>query len=179
MGKKILVVVDMQNDFVDGVLGTKEAQLIVPNVVQKIKTFDGDVLATQDTHYENYMDTQEGHNLPVIHCVKGTNGHAINDEVYSALKSRQADSDTYMKETFGSTDLARELAKRNEETGIDEITFIGVCTGICVISNAIMVKAFLPEVPIKVDAACCACVTPESHRTALDAMKLCQIEIIE
>lgn len=178
MGKKILVVVDMQNDFVDGVLGTKEAQDIVPNVVAKIKDFDGDIIATRDTHHENYMETQEGKNLPVIHCVKGTKGHEINPEVLAALTAKNSDFTAYDKITFGSTDLAKELDNINKADGIDEITFIGVCTGICVISNAIMTKAFLPEVPIKVDSSCCACVTPESHQTALDAMKLCQIEII-
>lgn len=178
MGKKILVVVDMQNDFIDGVLGTKEAVAIVPNVVEMIKGFDGDIFFTQDTHYDDYLETQEGKNLPVVHCINGTEGWKINKDVLNAVAGKSDGFDTYPKITFGSVDLADDLSYINETDGIDEITFIGVCTGICVISNAMMTKAFLPEVPIKVVANCCACVTPESHKTALEAMKMCQIEIV-
>lgn len=180
MGKKFLVVVDMQNDFVDGALGTKEAELIVSKVAEKINGFAGEICYTLDTHYDNYMDTQEGKNLPVKHCIKGTEGHDLCPAVAQAIQGK-IDSGChikgFLKETFGSTDLVEYLAEYNKNEGIEEITFVGLCTGICVISNAMMTKAFMPELPIKIDASCCACVTPESHKTALEAMKLCQMEI--
>lgn len=171
----ILVVVDMQNDFIDGALGTKEAVAIVDNVVNKIENFDGMVLATRDTHKENYMETQEGKNLPVVHCIEGTFGWEIADKVSSALEKKSAK--IFDKPTFGSAALAEYLGGIKDP--IESITFIGLCTGICVISNAMITKAYLPEVPLKVSASCCACVTPDSHNTALEAMKLCQIEIEE
>lgn len=172
----LLIVVDMQNDFVDGALGTKEAVGIVPDVVKKIKTFDGTVLYTKDTHTEQYMETQEGRNLPVIHCVKGTKGW----ELVPAVKELQQKSfgTVFEKNTFGSTELGeyvRNLAKKEQ---IEAITLIGLCTDICVVSNALLLKAFLPETTIRVDASCCAGVTKESHETALQTMKGCQIEII-
>ena len=169
----ILVVVDMQNDFIDGSLGTEEAQRIVPEVVKKIQTFDGTVFATRDTHEENYLETAEGKKLPVRHCIRGTEGWQIRNELDSLRKTEPID-----KETFGSTDLAAELVAMNIDDEIGSITFVGLCTDICVISNALLVKAALPEVPIIVDAACCAGVTPESHENALNAMKMCQIDIV-
>ena len=169
---KYLVVVDMQNDFIDGALGTKEAVAIVPRVAEKVESFAGKVIFTRDTHFEDYMKTQEGKNLPVIHCVKDTDGWQIREE----LTKKGADM-IFDKPTFGSRELGEYLIRSNEEEEIDSITFIGLCTDICVISNVMLVKAFLPEVPVIVDAACCAGVTPESHKNALAAMKVCQIHI--
>ena len=170
----ILVVVDMQNDFIDGALGTPEAVAIVPKVMVKMMNFDGLVLATRDTHGEDYLETQEGKNLPVVHCIKGTHGWEIKDEIQQLLISQPID-----KPTFGSEALGKVLKDLNNEVEpIDSITLVGVCTDICVIANAMLLKAFLPEVPIMVDASCCAGVTPESHERALEAMKACQIEII-
>ncbi len=170
---KYLIVVDMQKDFVDGALGTKEAVAIVPNVVEKIKAFEGKVLFTRDTHFENYMDTQEGHNLPVPHCIKGTEGFELIPEVKALCKSEPID-----KPVFGSAELGMLLQKADKEEPIESIELIGLCTDICVISNAFIIKAFLPEVPITVDASCCAGVSPESHLRALESMKTCQIKVI-
>lgn len=169
---KVLIVIDMQNDFIDGPLGTAEAEKIVPKVTEKIENFDGIVLATRDTHGENYSETQEGKNLPVVHCIEGTEGHKIRPEIERLIKTEPID-----KPTFGSTKLAERLKELNSEDTIDSITLIGVCTDICVISNALLLKAFFPEIPISVDAACCAGVSPESHKQALNAMKVCQIKI--
>ena len=168
----ILVVVDMQNDFIDGTLGTKEAVAIVPKVEEKIRNFKGTVLFTRDTHETWYLDTQEGKKLPVPHCIRNTEGWQIRSELDNLRKTEPID-----KETFGSTDLADELVAMNIDDEIGSITFVGLCTDICVISNALLAKAFLPEAEIVVDAACCAGVTPESHRTALRAMKACQITV--
>ena len=171
--KKILIVVDMQNDFIDGALGTKEAVAIVPKVEEKIRNFDGEVFFTRDTHETYYLETQEGKKLPVKHCIRDTEGWQIRKELDILRKTEPID-----KETFGSTDLAGELVTLNEDQGIESITLVGLCTDICVISNALLIKASLPEVPICVDATCCAGVTPESHENALKAMEACQIEII-
>ena len=170
---KVLVVVDMQNDFIDQALGTKEAVGIVDNVASKIASFDGKVIFTRDTHAENYMDTQEGKNLPVKHCVEGSEGWQISDKLPVG-----EDALILNKPTFGSKKLGEYLENLSKENEIEEIEVIGLCTDICVISNALLIKAFLPEVPIKVDASCCAGVTPESHKNALEAMKMCQIGII-
>ena len=169
----VLVVVDMQNDFIDGALGTKEAVAIVPRVVEKIKGFDGIVLATRDTHGKDYLSTQEGKNLPVEHCIKGSKGWEIREEIEALLQEEPID-----KPTFGSPALGEKLVRINQNEKIDTITFIGLCTDICVISNAMIAKAFLPEVPVLVDASCCAGVSVESHTQALEAMKMCQIQII-
>ena len=168
----VLVVVDMQNDFIDGALGTKEAVAIVDNVRKKIEGFEGTVLFTRDTHYDNYMDTQEGSNLPVPHCIKGTEGWEIRKELEALRRTEAID-----KVTFGSSKLPEVLLKMHEENPIESITFVGLCTDICVISNVMVTKAFLPEVSIIVDAACCAGVTPESHKNALEAMKVCQVKV--
>ena len=167
--KKILVVVDMQNDFIDGALGTPEAVAIVPYVKEKIESFDGKVFFTRDTHFENYMSTEEGRNLPVPHCIKGTYGWQIRAELDALRRTEAID-----KLTFGSRELVDVLAAEGE---IESITFVGLCTDICVISNAMVVKAFYPEIPLTVDARCCAGVTPESHARALAAMKICQIKV--
>lgn len=170
--QKILVVVDMQNDFIDGSLGTKEAVEIVPSVKEKIENFDGKVIFTRDTHFDNYLETQEGTLLPVKHCIKDTVGWQIRPELDALRLSEAVD-----KPTFGSVMLGKELVEENEKEPIESVTFIGLCTDICVISNALLIKAFLPEVPIIVDAKCCAGVTPDSHKNALNAMKACQIKI--
>ncbi len=173
---EILVVVDMQKDFVDGSLGTKEAVAIVPNVVEKIKGFAGKVYYTKDTHEEDYLKTQEGKNLPVKHCIKGTPGWELTEAVLQAV-DKNSDSKIIEKPTFGSTALAEELKRVDQTERITKITLIGLCTDICVISNALMLKAHFTEVPIAVDATCCAGVTPQSHTQALEAMKMCQIII--
>lgn len=177
---KVLVVIDMQNDFIDGSLGTPEAAAIVPKVVEKIRTWSGPVYATQDTHFPNYLETQEGRILPVPHCIQGTEGWRIEPRVRAALSEGAEHNKSVLyltKATFGSRDLAEKLAELHRETPIEAIELAGLCTDICVISNALVLKAFLPEVPISVDAACCAGVNPESHRRALAAMKMCQIGI--
>ena len=168
----ILLVIDMQNDFIDGALGSKEAVAVVPKIKEKIENFGGKVLFTRDTHGENYMETQEGKNLPVPHCIKNTKGWEICPELEKLRKEDAID-----KIPFGSEELALRMKKENEEESIDVITLVGVCTDICVISNAMLLKAFLPETQIRVDASCCAGVTPESHKIALQAMKACQIMI--
>jgi len=171
--KDILIVVDMQNDFVDGALGTAEAVSIVPNVKKKIEEFDGLVLFTRDTHESNYLETQEGKNLPVPHCIRGTHGWEIREELEALRKTDPID-----KITFGSSELGGILCDLNEKEEIGSITFIGICTDICVISNAMIAKAFLPEVPVIVDARCCAGVSVESHENALKAMEVCQVNVL-
>ena len=167
--KKILIVIDMQNDFIDGALGTAEAVSIVPYVKEVIESFDGKVFFTRDTHFDNYMQTEEGKNLPVPHCIKSTHGWQIRAELDALRKTEPID-----KITFGSTELMDVLRGEGE---IESITFVGLCTDICVISNAMLAKANFPEVPLTVDAKGCAGVTPESHARALEAMKICQIKI--
>ena len=179
----ILIVVDMQNDFVTGALGTPEAQAIVPKVVEKIKSWKGDVLYTRDTHHENYPETQEGKHLPVKHCLQGTWGWQLVDEVDAMIADEQMVEATpiYDKHTFGSYYLMEDLRETllpQSDTEVNSITLVGLCTDICVISNAILCKTALPEVPVIVDASRCAGVTPESHKNALAAMKMCQIEIV-
>lgn len=169
----VLVVVDMQKDFIDGALGTKEAQAIVPHVVEKIENFDGRVIATRDTHGENYLQTAEGQKLPVTHCIEGTDGWQLHPDIAALISRKPID-----KPTFGSTELAKLLEKCYSDHTIDSITLVGLCTDICVISNALLLKAVLPEVPIFVDASCCAGVTPESHENALRAMEMCQITVV-
>lgn len=172
MKKKVLVVVDMQKDFIDGVLGTKEAEAIVENVAAKIKSFEGEIVFTRDTHFDNYAETQEGRKLPVPHCIKGTAGWQIDTRIENF---RTDEMKVFDKLTFGSVELAQYLA---EEKKIESIELVGLCTDICVISNAMLIKAFMPEMTVMVDEKCCAGVTPESHQNALEAMKMCQIEIV-
>ncbi len=166
---KYLIVVDMQVDFISGSLGSEDAKAIVSNVVDKVKNFDGRVIFTRDTHLENYMETQEGKNLPVMHCIKDTEGWQICDELKPYAENIMD------KITFGCIDLPNYIKNQNDT--IDEIELCGLCTDICVISNAMVLKAALPEVKICVDSSCCAGVTKESHNTALNAMKAVQIEI--
>lgn len=175
--KKLLIVVDMQNDFIDGALGTDEARSIVPRVIEKIKGWDGDIICTLDTHDENYMNTREGSILPVSHCVDGTEGHGLNEKVKQALFEKAAEHkssiNTLRKRTFGSTALPELIRGEN----IDHVELIGLCTDICVVSNAMLIKANYPELSIAVDASCCAGVTPETHEAALTTMTMCQIEV--
>ena len=174
--KKLLVVVDMQNDFIDGVLGTPEARTVVPKVANKILDWDGDIICTQDTHSEDYLSTREGKLLPVSHCIERTYGHRISTEIMRALGEHD-DSDIVAilnKYTFGSTALPEIIRPH----GYEHIEIVGLCTDICVVSNAMILKAHFPEIDIVVDASCCAGVTPESHSAALTTMKMCQINII-
>ena len=175
MGNAYLIVVDMQNDFVSGSLGTPEAQAIVDDVVRKVEGFDGTVVFTLDTHGADYLATQEGRRLPVEHCIEGTWGWQLVDELERIRDQRGLA--TYRKGTFASVDLARDLARENEERPIDSIELVGLCTDICVVSNALAIKGFMPEVPIAVDAACCAGVTPEAHEAALRTMESCQVNV--
>lgn len=175
MAEKILIVVDMQKDFVNGSLGSKDAEAIVPAVVKKAETFDGEVIFTKDTHFENYMDTQEGHLLPVPHCIKGTDGWDLIPELEKIAIER--DAATYEKITFGCPELAEDLLERNKKTPIESIELVGLCTDICVVSNALLIKAFLPETPVFVDSACAAGVTRERHEAALETMRSCQIVV--
>lgn len=169
---KLLVVVDMQKDFVDGALGTKEARAIVDNVVKKVteeKEAGARIIFTMDTHGTNYPETLEGKNLPVEHCIRETDGWKL----IPCLRPLAEGCKIIEKPTFGSSELAHLAASGNYE----EIELIGLCTDICVISNALLLKAAVPETPISIDASCCAGVTPESHKNALEAMKMCQIII--
>ena len=168
----ILIVVDMQNDFITGALGTPEAQAIVERVADKMRTFNGRVMTTRDTHEENYLDTQEGRLLPVPHCIRGSWGWQLHPLVEAQRREEPVD-----KPVFGSAALGQMLAQENVRQPIRSITLVGLCTDICVISNALILRAFLPETEIVVDAACCAGVTPDSHQTALTAMKACQVRI--
>lgn len=172
--KRFLVVVDMQKDFVDGALGSGEAVAIVPAVVNKIKAFDGDIFVTFDTHFKNYMDTQEGKFLPVPHCIKGTAGWELDKSVAEALSEKAYTP--VEKITFGSTALPTLIEKAAGEEDFS-VELIGLCTDICVVSNALLLKARFPEAPISVDAACCAGVTPEKHAAALETMRSCQITV--
>lgn len=175
---KVLVVVDMQNDFIDGPLGNEQCRAVVSNMVDKVNSFDGDeIIYTLDTHKENYLETQEGKNLPVTHCIEGTEGWMLNTLVNEAIKGASCKVTEIRKPTFGSVQLGEYLKESFEQESEFEIELCGVCTGICVISNAMLVKAFFTEAKVSVDASCSACVTPDSHKTALEAMKLCQIEV--
>ncbi|MDR0852680.1 MAG: cysteine hydrolase [Clostridiales Family XIII bacterium] len=175
-----LIVIDMQQDFIDGSLGTPEAVAIVPNVTAKIRTHlalgKGPVLFTYDTHQTDYLKTTEGRKLPVEHCIEGTEGWKLHPEIDALAKQR--DCISFKKPTFGSKELAAYLADANDREPIETIELIGLCTDICVISNAILIKSFLPETLIRVDSTCCAGVTPESHENALSAMRMCHIDIL-
>ena len=171
--RKILIVIDMQNDFIDAALGTQEAVGIVEAVKEKIRSYPAaDVIATMDTHGDNYMNTQEGKYLPVPHCIKGTDGWQIRPDIAELLSGAKI----YEKPTFGSTALAADLKAISEKEEI-ELELIGLCTDICVVSNALLLKATMPEVKISVDPACCAGVTPEKHFAALETMRSCQIRV--
>ena len=166
--KKIIVVVDVQNDFVDGSLGTKEAQEMLPRLTAKLTDTDADLIFTMDTHGKDYLATQEGKNLPVEHCIKNTHGWKIVDSLSPFVKKARA---VVEKPVFGSLDLPKLV----EEA--DEVELVGLCTDICVISNALILKAAYPEMKVAVDSSCCAGVTPKSHDEALAVMKMCQVEV--
>ena len=170
--RKAIVVVDMQNDFIDGALGTKEAQEMLPRLVEKLahEADAAEFLFTMDTHAADYLSTQEGRKLPVEHCIKPSKGWELASQLAPFAEKAKA---VLEKPTFGSTKLPEFVAE------YDEIELVGLCTDICVISNAMLLKAFYPEKTISIDPACCAGVTPESHKNALAAMKMCQIEIRE
>ncbi|MEA4869869.1 MAG: isochorismatase family cysteine hydrolase [Christensenella sp.] len=180
LNKKVLVVVDMQNDFITGSLGSAEAQAIVEPVVKHILDFDGLILYTLDTHTEKYLQTKEGQKLPVEHCIAGTDGWAPNAAVWMALMHKNVADEQHMiaKDTFGGVSLPMRIHEMLGGEDPEEITLIGLCTDICVISNALLVKAFYPEATILVDAAACAGATVEGHRIALSAMKTCHIDIV-
>lgn len=172
---RYLIVIDMQKDFIDGSLGTPEAVAIVDSVNQMVAAWDGPVIFTRDTHEADYMETQEGRNLPVVHCIRNTDGWQLETGLQALCDARE--SRIFDKPAFGSMELSAYLAEKHVEEFIDEIVLVGLCTDICVISNAMLAKAALPEVPVTVIADCCAGVTPVSHERALEAMKMCQIII--
>lgn len=170
--RKILIVIDMQRDFIDGALGTAEARAIVPAVIEKIKGYaPEDVFATRDTHGEEYLNTQEGRYLPVKHCIRGTAGWELDAEIAALIPKDHI----FDKGTFASTELAAAVKELAAREGV-ELELIGICTDICVVSNALLLKALLPEVKISVDSACCAGVTPEKHAAALETLRSCQIQ---
>lgn len=173
--KRFLVVVDMQRDFVDGALGSAEACAIVPAAVKKIADHDGEIFVTLDTHFDNYMDTAEGKKLPVPHCIKGSDGWQLNEDIAAALEGKKYTA--VEKLTFGSAELPQliEKAAGGEDMSIE---LMGLCTDICVVSNALLLKASFPEAAIAVDEKCCAGVTPEKHLAAIETMRSCQIDII-
>ena len=173
----ILVIVDMQNDFISGSLGTAEAQDILPAVIKKAEQFDGEIIFTRDTHGESYMQTQEGKNLPVLHCIEGTAGWELPGELEKIRLEKHCR--TYDKPAFGSVELADDLKKKYEEGLLDSVELCGVCTDICVVSNALLIKAAVPELPVYLDAMCCAGTTPENHLAAVNTMKMCQIYVEE
>lgn len=172
--RKLLLVIDMQNDFINGALGTPEAEAIVDRVVEKIKRYPTEnIIATRDTHTEDYLSTQEGKNLPVVHCVRNTPGWQLHPKVAQALNGAQIVD----KPTFGSIELMHQLAVWNRQEPI-AVELVGLCTDICVVSNALLLKAALPEAVISVDPSCCAGVTPESHEAALKTMEMCQVMLL-
>ena len=181
--KKILIVIDCQNDFIDGSLRNEEAIKAVPNIVKKIKEFDGDyILVTMDTHESNYLETNEGKMLPVVHCVKGTQGWQMNPDIKNALINADVHKNQnvmyFHKPTFGSQAMAEFLELDEAFDGNLEIEYVGFCTDICVISNVLMEKAILYDrASITVDASCCAGVTPQTHQGALETMKMCQVAV--
>lgn len=169
----VLVAVDLQNDFIDGALGTEEARKIVEKAKERISSFPGVVIFTRDTHNCDYMESEEGKYLPVPHCIKGTKGWEIREDIALSREGEIID-----KPTFGSVELGRRLQELDKKEGVRSVTLLGLCTDICVISNAFIAKAYLPSAHIMVDSEASAGVTPSSHRRALEAMEVCQIEIL-
>lgn len=174
--KKILVVVDMQNDFIDGALGTKEAVGIVDAAAKKIRDFEGEIFVTLDTHSHDYLNTAEGRKLPAPHCVRMTNGWLLNETILDALSAKEYT--LIEKNTFGSVRLAEKICRLETKEGLS-VEFIGLCTDICVVSNVLLVKAYVPEAEVLVDARCCAGVTLKTHKAAIETMKMCQIDVKE
>lgn len=174
---KYLVVVDMQKDFIDGSLGSAEAQAILPKVIDKIKNFPGTVVYTRDTHGEDYLETLEGKKLPVVHCVRDTEGWKFQEDIQELVTANR--SLVFDKETFGSIQMAGCLQGIDRMAPIDEVIVVGLCTDICVMANATLIRTAMPNTPVRVDASCCAGSTPQAHRCALEAMKSLQIDIDE
>ena len=173
--KHFLIAVDLQKDFVDGALGTAEAMEMIPRAAEKIAAFDGEIFVTLDTHGEDYLSTAEGRKLPVPHCIRGTEGWTLDKRIAAPLEGREA---VYVeKNTFGSTRLPELIREAAGGEDFDMVIF-GLCTDICVVSNALLLKAAFPEVQLTADASCSAGVTPELHRAALMTMKSCQIDVI-
>lgn len=177
MSNDYLIVVDAQNDFVTGSLGSEQAQEAMVHAVECVKEHNGPVIFTMDTHHQDYLDTQEGQILPVVHCIEGEDGWRLIPQM-EALQE-ELDAPIFEKLTFASVQLAEYLKQKNAEEPIDSIQLIGLCTDICVVSNALTIKGFLPDVPISVSEQCCAGVTPESHDAALQTMRSCQIQIVD
>lgn len=176
MSKRFLIVVDVQNDFVSGTLGTEEAKKIVPKVVEKVRGFDGEVLFTMDTHGKDYMDTQEGRLLPVRHCIAEEEGWQLAPQLEECVRENAGKvTAAFRKNTFGSVALAEYLKREALTEGVESVELVGLCTDICVVSNALLIKAYMPEIPVLVDSACCAGVTVEKHLAALEVMRSCQI----
>ncbi|MGI6751136.1 MAG: cysteine hydrolase family protein [Anaerovoracaceae bacterium] len=173
--KKLLLVVDMQKDFIEGSLATPEAAAILPKVIEKMEKWDGDLICTLDTHSDDYLETQEGRNLPVPHCLKGTPGWELQKEVARLCEVRGGKK--VEKPGFGIKNLP-QLIMENYPEGLSEIHLVGLCTDICVIVNALLLKTYFSEIPIYVDSNCCAGVTPERHYNALSAMEACQVGIL-
>ena len=173
MSDKVLVVVDMQNDFIDGSLKNEEAIKIVPNVVEFIDNWNDQIFVTLDTHDENYLNTPEGKKLPVKHCIKGTDGWKLNKDVETALNRKKQRIFKFEKPTFGSIELMKKIGV----VPTDEIVLIGLCSDICVLTNSILAKTYFPDAKIVVKADCCAGVTPETHNAALTTMRMCQIDV--
>lgn len=171
----VLVVIDMQNDFVDGSLGSQDAVEIVPNVVKKIKEWDGPIFATQDSHSNDYLNTLEGKFLPIEHCLCGKPGHDINESVADALRDKWVE--IIKKPSFGSSMLPVAI-KRRTMADPASITIIGLCTDICVVSNALILRSYLPNAQMYVDSKCCAGTTKEKHEAALKVMESCQIIVL-
>ena len=175
---KCLIVIDMQNDFITGALGTERAKEILPNVIDKVKNYDGRVYYTQDTHSpDTYFDTEEGKKLPILHCIPNTDGWNLPKELYDSIAKK--DHDSVRKSTFASEELVNKLRDFDFENScrIEEIEIVGVCTNICVISNALLIKSYMPEIPIKVDASCCAGSSVDAHNRALKVMEDCHIDV--
>ena len=173
---KLLIVIDMQNDFIEGSLGSNEAVKIVDDVCNEINNFDGNIIFTKDTHQDDYLETQEGKNLPIKHCIKGTEGWNFNPKI--ELLRKEKNIIVFEKNSFASCDIIEYIDSLSIKENIEYIELIGLCTDICVISNALLIKAFFPEIVIKVNSKCCAGVTSESHNNAINTMKMCQIQII-
>ncbi len=173
MKKRVLVVVDMQNDFVTGPLGTPEAVEIVPRIAEKLKNFDGVVTFTMDTHQDNYLETLEGRALPVPHCLEGSDGWEVVPDLGQYIQP----GSVIDKDAFASVDLADALSDYSDD--IESIELVGVCTDICVVSTALVLRAFMPNTPIRVDASCCAGTSPDRHMAALEVMRSCQIEVMD
>ena len=173
--KKKLIVIDVQNDFVTESLGTKEAQAMLPRLLEKVKAFDGEILMTRDTHEADYMETQEGRMLPVPHCIRGTEGWALVPELEAIRVEKNLK--VYDKPCFGSLELVADMKAAYERGELASLELVGICTDICVVSNALLIKAFLPETPVFVDSACAAGVTREKHEAALETMRSCQIVV--